>query len=129
MEGSGGSSLLSDAGLRSGMTRLPTFDHPFTVQRRLRPAGVGVRREAQVGKPWEEALEGVLVGLDAWGEGICAGDPGREGVARGGVDADEDACVPSGVEKGDWRAAERASAAAARVEKIMEGCSDSAPGL
>ena len=132
MEGSGGSSLFSDiscAGLRSGMTRLLTFDHPFTVHRRLRPADVGDRRVARVGKHWDEALEGVLAGLGAWDEGIWTGDPGREGVARGDVDDDEDASVPSGVDKGERPDAERASAAAARVERIAEGCSDSAPGL
>lgn len=132
MQGSGGSSLLSDiscAGLRSGMTRLLTFDHPFTVQRRLRPADVGDRREESVGKHWDEALEGVLAGLGAWAEEIWTGDPVREGVARGDVDDDEDAFVPSGVDKGEWPDAERASAAAARVERMAEGCSDSAPGL
>jgi hypothetical protein len=50
------------------------------------------------------------------GEWICTSDPGCEGVARGDVDT-----VPSGIEKGEWPDAERASTAAARVKRIAEG--------
>lgn len=99
MGGLGGSSLFRDiscAGFRSGITRFPTFDHPFTVQRRLRGGDVGDRRGA-----WEEVLKGALAGLETCDEGTCAGDSGREGVAGADVDADEDAAVASGVDRGD----------------------------